>query len=395
MQNIWLQVWGQSHTRLSLFYYPKKERTYRLIVNTAVSGEKIRIGLSNAYGKKAVTIKRITAAKCDKFGNINCDGDIKICKYSDDEGFVMKAGEKVILDETDLDIPSDSYFCVSVCVLKGRLDSGNLMNNALLLTSDGDKTDELYMKNKVRPRDSVMATAANIMRLPLHKPIPLFESIELLSRENASSVVVFGDSLSQQGYWTNAFEKRLRENFGNRYTLINKSLMGNRVLKDCSPKFILRGLYGKNAVARMNDDIFEYDNISHCILFIGINDIIQFGTPDAFFWEKPDLNQLCAAISGMAAALRSKGIKVMVFTIPAFGKSINGSKKKDEMRKAVNLWLNKNSDLFDAVFDVAKLLEDPENSYYTADKFLGPDSLHIDGFGGEAIANGIDLTFFE
>lgn len=391
----WLQAWGQSHIHLSLFYYPEKERTFRLIVNSAVSAEAVRVRLSNSYGKNRVKIKRITVAPCDSNGKIISEEQIKICTRNGEEQIVLEKGERIVLDEIPMQFPENSYFCLSACVTEGDLRSGNLLNNARLIFTDGDSTNSLIFEHKPRKRDSVISFAEKIMKIPLHTPIPLFEDIEVYNTDNAKTVAVFGDSLSQQGFWTNAFEKRLRQEFSGKYTLVNKSAMGNRVLRDWSPKFILPGLYGKKAAERIYDEILCYEGISHCIIFLGTNDLIQYGSPDAFSWEKPELGELCGAFANMAQELHRKNIKVIVFTVPAFGAASSGSRKKDALRKEFNSWLTDNASLFDSVIDVSELISDKTDKYYTSAEFLGGDKMHINALGGEKIARAIDLEIFK
>ena len=54
-----------------------------------------------------------------------------------------------------------------------------------------------------------------------HKPIPLFQSVQVLNSTGATSIIVYGDSISQQGYWTNAFAKRIEESYPGRYAVVN------------------------------------------------------------------------------------------------------------------------------------------------------------------------------
>ena len=138
----------------------------------------------------------------------------------------------------------------------------------------------------------------------------------------------------------------------------------------------------------------SYDGISHCIIFLGTNDLIQYGSPDAFPWEKPDINELCGAFADMADKLHQKNIKVIVFTVPAFGAADFSSHKKDALRKELNSWIKENANLFDGVFDAAKLISDKSDKYYTSAELLGGDKMHINALGGEKIADAIDLSIF-
>ena len=70
MSENWVQVWGQAHSAFSFFYYPSCKKTYRTVIKSSVSGEQIRIELSNECAKNAVLIGALTVAKCDKNGNL-------------------------------------------------------------------------------------------------------------------------------------------------------------------------------------------------------------------------------------------------------------------------------------------------------------------------------------
>lgn len=393
--NRWIQIWGQTYIPLSLFHYPEKKRTLRLVINSAICGNGIKIRLSNAYGKNNVEIKSITVARCDENGRAKSNDDVLRCKYRGKESFNLYKGEQKNLDEVQIEIDKNSYICISIYVEKGDLSSGNLMNNATLLTCDGDMSKNLYFTNKKRTRDSIIALAQKLIKIPLPKPIPLFESVEICNNDKASSIVVLGDSLSQQGYWTNEFDKRLRNERYGEYTLINKSAMGNRIIRDCSPKFILKNFYGIKAIDRIENDVLSYDNVSYCLLFIGINDIIQYATLDAYKSKKPDLNELCNGILKMTEMLHKKGIKVIMFTLIPFGAAANASKEKDELRRKVNEWIRTNESKFDGVLDVDKALADKNDDYYVCPKYLGGDKMHINAAGGKIISDLIDINFFK
>ncbi len=389
----WVQTWGQSHSALSFFYYPSCEKTYRLIVNTAISGKKLRVSFSNAYGKSYVEIGAVTAAPCTSFGSITGKNIIPLT-FDGKSSFTMRKNERLTSDPVDFSVSDGEFFCISVYVTKGDLTSGNLMSNAELITAKGNRTFDRYCPNETRTRDSVRGAASKLLGMPFPKPIPLFDSIELLNADGAKAIVVLGDSLSQQGYWTNPFEKRLREAFPGKYSLINKSVMGNRLLYDCSPLFPAKGLFGRRAIQRLHSDILNFDNIEYVILCIGINDVFQHGTINAPAFEKPDPEDVCKAIYNIVEQLHKHSIKAVVFNLIAFGAAPDATREKDEMRRKVNNRLAENSVLFDGFFDFNAAGIDPDNDYYTRIDYLGPDKLHPNPLGGEAFANAIDLDLF-
>ncbi len=390
----WVQTWGQSHSALSLFYYPSEQKTYRLVVNTAISGEKLRLSLSNTYGKNDVVIGGVTAAKCDADGVVE-DGNFITLTFSGKNAFTIGKGCRLRSDEINLDLKAGDYFCLNIYVKYGDLTSGNLLDSAKLITVKGNWLYTAKADNQMRKRDDVIKVAGKLLGMHLPKPIPLFDSIELLNDDGAESIVVFGDSISQQGFWTGPFEERIREAYPGKYSLINKSIMGNRLLRDCSPIFVARGLYGKKATTRIYDDIYPYENIKYVIFFMGVNDIFEYSSINALPSEKPDTDALCATIKKITEDLQKRGMKVIFFNIPAFGSAPDSTHEKDGLRRIVNKWLNENQNIFDGFFDIASAAADPEDDYKSKAEYIGPDKLHPNAYGGRYLAGLVDLDLFK
>lgn len=389
----WVQTWGQSHSALSLFYYPSCKKTYRLVICSAISGKSVRIKLSNSYGKKNVTVGKVTVALCDEHGTVY--SDFKTVTFNGDQNILLKKGDRIQSDEVPLDVKVGYHFCVSMYIEKGDMTSGNLLDNVLLVTADGDKTTTKKVPNERRKRDGVIDKAGVLLGMHLPKPIPLFDSVELLNEEGASSIVVFGDSVSQQGFWVNPFEQRIREAYPGRYSVINKSVMGNRLLRDCSPIFVARGLYGRKATTRIQDDVYPYEDISHVILFIGVNDVFEYASINALPSEKPDTKEMCKVLAEFTEKLHAKGCKVFAFNIPGFGTAPDATREKDGLRREVNNWLAENQDMFEGFFDVAAAGADEKDDYYSKAEFIGPDKLHPNAKGGKFFADLVDLDWFK
>lgn len=393
MSEKWVQVWGQSHSALSLFYYPSCAKTFRLVMNSAVSGNKLRLTFSNRYGKDDVRVCGVTLAKCDKTGR--AAGGFRDITFGGKTAFTVKKGEKPVSDEIPFVLGVNEYFCVSIYVTSGDMTSGNLLDNALLLTREGNYTQTAAMGNERRKRDGVIDKAGKLLGMHLPKPIPLFDTVEVLNDTGASSIIVFGDSISQQGFWTNPFEERLREAFPGKYSFINRSVMGNRLLRDCSPIFPARGLYGKKATERVKEDVYPYDDMTHVILFLGVNDIFEYSSINAFPWEKPDPLEVYKAIDDIRKELQSRGKKVILFNVPAFGSAPDSTHEKDGLRRILNAEMEKNKDKFDGFYDVAAAAVDPDDDYISRQDFIGPDKLHPNAFGGRFLAGLVDLGMFE
>ena len=385
----WVQTWGQAHTALSAFSFASGCRTLRLVLKSNIGGTAIRVRLSNEFGRDAVILGGVCAALCDEEGVLTSDSvDL-------DAPAFLPAGESAVTSEGALRVPVGSYLCVSVCVNGGPLQSGNLMNNARCLMMHGDRRHSIFPDDLGRFKDMLRGAASTLLRMKLPAPIPLFDTVELLNADGASSIVVFGDSLSQQGFWVNPFEERIRDVFPGRFSVINRSIGGNRVLRDTSPVFPLKGFYGVRSLNRLRRDVLQYPDISHAVLEVGVNDVLQFGTVSGRSNEKPDIDILTQGIFSMAAEMRANGIRVMGTTLPYIIDHIDGTKEKSDLVDQVNETLRTNAEAFDALLDLGAIVADPDKPQHAKREYLGGDKLHFNEKGGDAVANAVDLGFFE
>lgn len=392
MSDKWIQVWGQAHSALSFFYYPSCPKTYRLIIPATVSGKKIKLELSNEYAKNDVHIKELYAAKCDKNGILLQDS-VKLTVNSK-ESFCIKRGQILTTDIIDLNIEQGEFFCISAYVEKGALRSGNLIDNVELITVKGNVAAQKEIINQRRKRDKVREVASKVLGMYFHKPIPLIQSVQLLNDTNASSIIVFGDSISQQGYWTNTFAERVYEKFPGKFTVINKSIMGNRIRLDYSKRFICKGLFGISAVNRLKRDVLSYSDCEYVIFALGTNDFLQYGTMSAPKSEKPSAKQVFDTVVNINNELKSQGKKMIVFNVLNFGECFDSKPEKEAMVKEFNSLLEENKSLFHAVYDQASLCVNPDKPNCSKLEYLGGDKLHPNLTGGRIVADNIDLNLF-
>ena len=388
----WVQTWGQAHSSFSFFYYPSCEKTYRMVVKATVSGKRLRLELSNECAWEPVEIGEVTIARCNENGDFT-DDFIRLT-VGGRESFTMNVGDVFTTDEVGFSVDTGDYFCISAFVKKGSLRSGNLLNNVELITVKGNVTEQRCIENQRRTRDGVREFACKALKMYFHKPIPLFQSVQLLNDTDASSIIVYGDSISQQGYWTNMFSERIYKEFPGRYSVINKSIMGNRLLFDHHKRFIAKGLFGIGGLNRLERDVLNYPDCEYVILALGTNDFLQYSTIAAPKSQKPTVELFFDGILEMKRRLDEKGIKLIVFNILNFGESIDSRPEKEEMVKRFNEMLMEKKELFHGVYDQASLVVNPEKPSCTDKRYLGKDYVHPNLEGGRIVADNIDLDMF-
>lgn len=393
MQEKWVQVWGQAHSALSFFYYPSCKRTYRMVIKSAVSGKAVRLELSNECAKNDVYISALTVAKCDENGNFS--SDYKKITVNLNESFCLKQGEVILTDPVEISIEAAEYFCVNAYVEKGALRSGNLIDDVSLITVKGDVTAEKSVINQRRKRDKIREVASKLLGMYFHKPIPLFQSVQVLNETDAAAITVFGDSISQQGYWTNMFAERIRNEFPGRYSVINKSIMGGRIRFDYHRRFICKGLFGKSGINRLERDVLNYPDTEYVVFALGTNDFLQYGTIAAPKSQKPTAKQVFDAVANIAEKLKNAGKKIIVFNVLNFGECVDSRPEKEALVSEYNKLLKENSHLFHAVYDQASLCLNPEKPSCSKKEYLGNDKLHPNMAGGKIVADNVDLSVFE
>ncbi len=393
MENKWVQVWGQAHSAFSFFYYPSCKKTYRLVIKSTLSGKSVRFELSNECAKNNVYIGALSVAKCDKDGNFI--GECKTATVNSQKALCLKIGEVVLSDEVTLDIEAGEYFCVNAYVEKGALRSGNLLDNAGIITVKGDVTHTPEIKNQRRIRDKVREVASVVLKMYFHKPIPLFQSVQVLNETDARSIVVYGDSISQQGYWTNAFAQRIYDTYPEKYSVINKSIMGTRLLRDFSKRFFCKGLFGKSGINRLQRDILNYPDVEYVIIALGTNDFLQYGTVQAPKAEKPTAQEFVDGVIRVSEELKKQGKKLIVFNILNFGLSVDSRPHKEELVTQTNKLLWENREHFYAFYDQANLVVNPEKPTCTKKEYLGKDYVHPNKLGGKIVADNVNLEWFK
>lgn len=393
MAENWVQVWAQSHSAFSFFYYPSDKKTYRMVVKAAVSGKKVRFELSNECARNDVEIGSITVALCDEKGSFL--GECKQMSVNGRNGFTLRKGEVLTSDETELSVSAGEYFCISVYVEKGHLRSGNLLSDVELITAKGDVTRKAVVPNERRIRDSVREKASDILRMYFHKPIPIFQSVQVLNDTGAQTIAVFGDSISQQGYWVNAFRERINKDFPCQYTVVNKSIMGNRLLRNYNKRFICKGLFGVGGLNRLQRDILNYDDVKYVLFSLGINDFIQYATLAAPKTEKPTIQEMLDGMKLVADKIHSSGKKIIVFNIFDFADFPDATPEKTKLADEYNALLYANKEWFDGFYDQRSLYSDPERPLCSKHEYLGKDLLHPNMLGGKIVADNIDLSFLK
>jgi lysophospholipase L1-like esterase len=225
------------------------------------------------------------------------------------------------------------------------------------------------------------------------------DAVDVMAPADTVVVCAFGDSITDGTHstlnvndrWMNTLSRRLHNAYGNKVSIVNEAIGGNRVVNPVVPN----STAGPAAVDRLDRDVLGLSGLTHVIWLEGINDIGGGTTPDS----------IIAEYQNVVGHLHAKGIKVYAGTLTsALGISgvdmgDNGP-GHDASRMVVNAYI-RSSGLFDGVedFDAATLdsstgnmrAEFLPNSTFTQ---LPWDYLHPNHAGYIAMGEIVDIRPF-
>ena len=371
-------VWGAD------FLFPTNvppalhDQTLRQVAQVSVGGGRLRIVLSNAYGKQPLTVGKATLSRPDQRGGDGAvaGGSLRTVTFGGQEGATILPGASLLSDPVTLPVPALSQVAVSLYLPDVTpVDTFHWDGRQTGWIVSGDQTRASTLRITDRARQSTTA------RL-------LLAGIQVDTGQAACAVVVIGDSitdgatasLDKDSRWPDFLAARLAPHG---VAVVNAGISGARLLSD--------GM-GVNALARLERDALAQPGVRSVIVMLGINDISWPGTAFAKEAAPPTLASLTAGYRQLIAQAHSRGVRVVGATLTPFEGALPGTPladyyqpDKDALRQRVNDWI-RHSDAFDAVIDFDAVLRDPAHPARIASRFDSGDHLHPGDEGNRAMA---------
>jgi lysophospholipase L1-like esterase len=362
-------------------------QSVRLIVHTTVSGSQVRIRLSNEDGDQAVTVGHATVAEPDLSTASLSDIDrssLRELSFNGKSSAVMNKGAELLSDPVDLAVKRQQDLVVTV----------------YFPTPTGPTTfhGQSQQTNFVGPTDLAEDVSGAGFTITRDCCWFFLSGVDVLRHSNYGPVVVLGDSLGDANgstlnantRWPNLLYARLAAARGNNApAVLNASLAGNRLNHEGTepgaggfPGF---PQLGTNALARLDDDVFDQIGVRTVITELGINDIwMSDDSADAIITSLRQLNQ----------QLKEHGAVSLVATLaPYKGNGGPGvwTPEKDATRQAVNAYLRASNE-FDGVIDFDSVLRDPADPAQLRPAYDSGDHIHPNDLGNQAMADAVSLA---
>ncbi len=373
----WTASWGTAQQLVEPHNMPPEpglsNSTLRQVMRVSIGGDTIRVTFSNEHSKSPVVIKRACIAESGGGSTIDPDTSTEL-KFNGNPMVTIKPGTTVTSDAFDFS-------------LKPRKD-------AAITIFFGDTSPDVTGHPGSRTTSYIvhgdMVSAAELKDTSKTDHWYIIDSIEVLTPETSKAVVVIGDSITdgrgsgtnKQNRWPDVLAERLKANpETSDVAVLNMGIGGNCVLREC---------LGPAAVNRFENDVLDQNGVKWLIILEGINDIGQIRDETA---AEETAENLIKAYEEMINLAHEKNILVYGATLLPFGSSFYDGKWRESARQDVNDWI-RTGGKFDAVIDLEKALEDPENPKHMLPEADTGDHLHPNETGHRMMADAVDIELF-
>ena len=352
-----------------------------------MSGSEVRIRLSNQHGDHAITVGHATVARPNLSTPSTSDVDpatLRQLSFNGQASAVIQQGATLLSDPVRLPVGSQQDLLISAyfptatgpTTFHGTTQQTNYVG-------PGDLTGDLTGAGYTTPRDCCWF---------------FLSGVDVLRDDATGPVLVLGDSLGEGNgstlnantRWPNLLYARLAAHEGSHaQAVLNASLAGNRLNHEGTepgaggfPGF---DELGRNAEARLSDDVFAENDVQTVITDLGINDI----------WMSDDsAAKIIGTLRQLNQQLKEHGLRSVVATLGPYqgmGSADEWTPEKEATRQAVNDYLRHSSE-FDGVIDFDKVLRDPANPARLLPSFDSGDHIHPNDLGNQAMANAVSLS---
>lgn len=367
------------------------DQSFRLIVRPDLWGDRVRIRLANTFGTAPVTFDAVHVGVSSFAGNI-VSGTNRPVLFAGRRSVTIAPGASTYSDGVELTLPA-------AALLDGRklAVSFHVAGPTGAMTWHAKALQTSYLSG---PRSGIHTVDEDDAGFPFTTTSWFFlDAVDVMAPVDTIVVCAFGDSITDgtlstlngDDRWPDVLSRRLHAAYGNRVSVVNAGIGGNRILtpERYPPPQPFSG--GPSALQRLDRDLFGLSGLSAVVLLEGINDISSGASADA----------VIEGLKELVSRVKAKGLTIVGATITSSltANGNAGTPDANARRQAVNTFI-RTSGIFDAVADFDAATVDPKTGAlreaFVPNSTIGGagDRLHPNRAGYQAMGSVIDLKIF-
>ena len=353
-------------------------QTIRQIVHTSLSGDRVRVRLSNAFGTESLVIGAAHVA-LSAGGAAIFPGTGRVLTFSGEPGITIPGGGVVVSDSIVLDVPPLGDLAVSLYLPEDVA--------ATTQHSTGLQTNYISGPGNFTAAANLAGSTSDVYYF--------ITGVEVRASRRSRAIVALGDSVTD-GFgstpnmnqrFPNLLAARLQSGPDtSQIAVLNAGLPGNRILHD---------FVGTGALARLDRDVLVQTGAEYVIVLQGNADMVipaLFRNPA----EVVSVGQLIQGHRQIIDRAHALGLTAIGGTLnPVEGYPFPGlwTAELEAKRQAVNHWI-RTSHAYDAFVDFDTVLRDPAHPSRLLPDYDSGDHVHPNDAGYQAMADAIDLSLF-
>jgi lysophospholipase L1-like esterase len=357
-------------------------QTLRQVVRTSTQGTRVRIRLSNLFGKQPLTVGAAHVGLSAGGARVAAGSDRPLL-FGGRPAVTIAAGSSALSDPVDLAVAALQPLAVSL-YLPAPVTVSTIHGFGLqtaYLKASGDATGAADFPS----------TATDDSRYFL-------SDVEVLGPDAGRTLAIVGDSIAdgvgtkndQDARWPDALAARLQADPAlATIGIANGGIAGNRLLHDASDPYV-----GPGALSRFGRDALDKPGVRWILVHGGVNDItasLLLADPK----QHVTVEQIEAGLRALADRAHARGIRIWAGTLmPLAGTKRFYSETVERQRQAVNAWI-RTSGVFDAVVDFDAALRDPTEPTRLNPAYDSGDHLHPNEAGYRVMAQQVDLRLLD
>lgn len=359
-----------------------KDQTLRQIVRPSISGEQLRVRISNLAGTQPLRIAGASIARALGSASPAIDpASVTALRFDSRAAVIVPPGADYLSDPVALPVKALETIAISI-----RYDGEPEQTS-----HPGSRATSWHLPGD-HLADGTMDGAAHFDHW-FH-----LAALEVDRCAPTRMIVALGDSITDgrgsttngNDRWTDRLAERLQADPKRRnIAVVNQGIGGNRLLDD--------GL-GPSALARLDRDVLAQPGVTHLILLEGVNDLgmLTRDAPVSREAHQAHVARIIGAYRQIVARAHGKGIKVIGATILPYGDNdyYHPDAQNEADRQAVNAWIRMPGH-FDAVIDFDRAMRDPARPDRLLKAYDAGDGLHPSPAGYKAMGDAIPLGLFD